>query len=274
MQMSNEEIQKFQNKLINQFHQAQIGLLFSGFTHNLRSPMAAITLKTSMLHDEIEELLNEDVSDPMVLYEYLEESLKLCDVVLERSEDLMSIITEFMNYHQTNIIDDTSVVDLNSVLNTDIPMLNADLDIKHHVSLTNKVGTEPIWVKAKASEISQIFLVLITNARDAILTCENKLLTIESGIEEEKGSAWFEVHDSGVGIPEKFVNQLGESIISSKSDDRGVRYGGSGSGLGFYLINIILQRINGRFEISTNPGDTRIRIYIPATSPPSTETEE
>src|SRR3990172_4786236 len=88
------------DRIVKNFHKSFLGGVMPGIAHNLRSPLGAVSLKTSALKDDIEESLNQSAEDPLVLYELLEETLKICNVILERVDLISSLIGNLMEFFQ------------------------------------------------------------------------------------------------------------------------------------------------------------------------------
>ncbi|MBD3166374.1 PAS domain S-box protein, partial [bacterium] len=252
---------KLENEISRQYHLTQIGLLASGITHNLRNPLHLITMQSSQALFKIENLY-EQTDDPQVaeLKQTLE---KISSYAMKVNE----IIDDLMNYHRLNTRRDVVTCELNDVLNHDVPILKADLDIKHTISLETNFADEPLHAAIKPGDVSQIFLNLVSNARDAMLDSDNRVLTISTGADENGETCWFEVKDTGSGIPPEVVKRIGEPFFTTKGDDDAARTKGSGTGLGVYMIKQLLRQHHGQLEIQSRPGDTRFRVRLPVASP-------
>jgi signal transduction histidine kinase len=174
-----------------------------------------------------------------------------------------------MAYHQMNTQGDGDAIDLNFVIQADVGLLKADMDIKHKIVTVLDLLPGPLWVKMRPSEISQIFLNLTSNARDAMMDGGLREMTIRSGISDDGSEAWFEVQDTGTGMPPEIQEKIGQPFITTKRDDPKWRLVGSGTGLGLYMIKRLLDQHYGRLEIESRPGDTRIRIHLPAAEQPA-----
>ncbi len=71
---------------------------------------------------------------------------------------------------------------------------------------------------------------------------------------------WFEVADTGSGIPETVRQRIFEPFFTTKPI-------GKGTGLGLSIsYDIIVKRHGGRFDVSSEPGKgTCFRIWLPQT---------
>ncbi|MBW1936701.1 MAG: histidine kinase, partial [Deltaproteobacteria bacterium] len=111
------------------------------------------------------------------------------------------------------------------------------------------------------NQLEQVFLNLISNARDALDDTEGaKQLTISSGLVEERGTQWVTVavKDNGVGISPENLDRVFEPFFSTKPVGRG-------TGLGLSLCYGIIEAHKGRIEINSYQGQgTEVRILLPA----------
>jgi two-component system NtrC family sensor kinase len=110
------------------------------------------------------------------------------------------------------------------------------------------------------NQLEQVFLNLISNARDAMDDKNGKnVLTITSAYTEEDGKAYVSVifSDTGVGIPKDNLNKIIEPFFSTKPV-------GKGTGLGLSLCYGIIESHGGRIDIQSNLGvGTDVKIFIP-----------
>jgi two-component system NtrC family sensor kinase len=112
------------------------------------------------------------------------------------------------------------------------------------------------------NQLEQVFLNLISNARDAIddAAGRKKELTIRSGFLDDGGtpSVVVTVKDTGIGIPPENLTKIFEPFFSTKPV-------GKGTGLGLSLCFGIVEAHGGRIDIKSKVGDgTEISVILPA----------
>lgn len=256
-----QEKVNLENEISRQFHLSQVGLLASGISHNIRSPLTSISMNTDLLRQAVENLLNEQPQDPFVYYDALEKMEKSLLTQRKSADRIERIVDDLSDYHRMNR-DASSLVDLNEVLRGDAAMLKADMDLKHRIRMALDLKPGPLMVKARASEVGQIFLNLVANARDALLEVDEKEITVRSGVLDED-TAWFEVRDTGPGVPPEVLERIGEPFVTTKAKDPKAIERGSGSGLGLYMNKRLLSDLGGRMTVNSEPGDTRFRVQLP-----------
>ncbi len=129
-------------------------------------------------------------------------------------------------------------------------------------------------IKADASQIEQILMNLVINARDAInqktVRASEKKITIET-LSKELGDAYVNSHlgcqsgmhvalavsDTGVGMDEKTQKRVFEPFFTTKEQ-------GKGTGLGLSMIYGVVKQNRGCIYVYSEPGEgTTIKINWP-----------
>jgi len=123
-----------------------------------------------------------------------------------------------------------------------------DLELKSSVSTGSAV------IRADKDRLEQIFLNLVDNAIKFSESGE-----IEVGVSLEDGRDYFYVRDTGVGVPEKYIERLGERFFRvdpSRSRELG------GTGLGLAIVKHLVKAHRWKMKIESTPGKgTTVKIY-------------
>jgi two-component system, NtrC family, sensor kinase len=107
-------------------------------------------------------------------------------------------------------------------------------------------------IRAGQGDLEQLFLNLVTNARDAMPS--GGLLSIAA--ENEGEHIAILIRDTGCGIPVEFMSRIQEPFFTTKKN---------GNGLGLSICRSIVWNAGGQMEISSQPGAwTRIRVLLPS----------
>ncbi len=131
-------------------------------------------------------------------------------------------------------------------------------------------------IKADKSQLAQIFINLIVNARDAINSVKKqnfqKKITIETGqafldkeyVAKHQGSTeglhvFFAVSDNGIGMDEEVMGKIFEPFFTTKGKYKG-------TGLGLSMVYGIVKQNHSSIYVYSEPGEgTMFKIYWPAT---------
>jgi len=134
---------------------------------------------------------------------------------------------------------------------------------------------EGLVIGGDAAGLQQIFLNLVSNARDAISGAGTLLLQVRRGsgngvfsfgvVDDVESFAHFTLTDSGSGIPPEVLSHVFEPLFTTKR---------SGTGLGLALTHRIVRLHGGYIFIESEEGNgTSIHIFLPLTAA-SSEREE
>jgi len=88
---------------------------------------------------------------------------------------------------------------------------------------------------------------------------------VEIRLGTENGECLIEVEDEGLGIPSSELERIFEKFYRlDPQQTRGV----GGSGLGLYICRELVERMNGRLEVDSEPGKgSRFTVALPASGP-------
>ena len=147
--------------------------------------------------------------------------------------------------------------------------------IGDHIHTDARLAAGLDCVRADASQIEQVIVNLVLNARDAMLT--GGYVTIETAnveLTEDRLSAegltlepgryvMLSITDTGVGMDETTRAHAFEPFFTTKAK-------GKGTGLGLATVYAIIDQSGGGIAMDTAPDrGTSIRIYLPVTDAPA-----
>jgi CheY-like chemotaxis protein len=212
-----------------------IGALAGGMAHNFRNILQAISGNV----EYIETMYRQKPE--------VDESAKGIYNSIERGVDLINDLLHFSKRGDEPQIADLDLADV--ILRTyDIVHRVFDKNIKIEMKLE-----KDLFVKGNHSLLSQVFMNIFTNARDAMPN-GGKLL-IEAKESGDKVVAI--VSDTGHGMDKETLSKIFDPFFTLKEV-------GMGTGLGLSTARGIVEQHNGSIHVSSNPGKgTTVKILFP-----------
>ncbi|HUR33764.1 MAG TPA: PAS domain S-box protein [Vicinamibacterales bacterium] len=148
--------------------------------------------------------------------------------------------------------------------------------IGEQITMTTHFCDTPLWVRADASQLGQVVVNLVVNARDAMpnggaLTIATSHVIVNPAAaaplpDAPPGEyAVLSVSDTGTGIPVELKELVFEPFFTTK----GV---GKGTGLGLTTVDGIVRQSHGYLTVHSQPGaGTTFTIYLPLVDEPGAE---
>ena len=144
--------------------------------------------------------------------------------------------------------------------------------IGDHIHTDARLGTGLGFVKADASQIEQVIVNLVLNARDAMptgghITIQTANVTLDYDQLADEGLAlppgdyvMLAITDTGMGMDEQTRAHAFEPFFTTKPK-------GKGTGLGLATVYGIIDQSGGGITVDSAPGrGTSVRIYLPVTN--------
>jgi signal transduction histidine kinase/CheY-like chemotaxis protein len=123
------------------------------------------------------------------------------------------------------------------------------------IQLSIEIAARPPYVLIDPTQLEQVLMNLVVNARDAI-TGPGRVV-VRLGARDR--FATIEVSDTGSGMPPEVVARMFEPYFTTKEL-------GKGTGLGLATVHGIVQQVGGEISVSSEPGrGTTFCIRLPTT---------
>ncbi len=184
------------------------------------------------------------------------------DRILSASQRAAVITTGMLSYAR-NTSSRIESHDLHRVAEDVLVLVRKDLQI-HRVNVElDAPGT--VWAKINSSQVQQLLMNLIVNARQAMR--EGGRLHIS--IRDNAGDGWAEiaVADSGCGIAPEKLKHIFDAFYSTKKPDEN---GQGGTGLGLALCRRIVEAHKGRIRVESEVGrGTTFTLKFPRAEAPA-----
>ena len=146
----------------------------------------------------------------------------------------------------------SELLDLSEVVTACAEMLRRL--VRENIAFTLELSSEALPVEADRSQLEQVLVNLVLNARDAMP--EGGGLTVRTGSDGE-GVAWLTVEDTGCGIPAEWHQRIFEPFFTTKGLE-------GGTGLGLAVVHGIVSRHGGHMELTSEVGrGSALRVVLP-----------
>jgi signal transduction histidine kinase len=186
---------------------------------------------------------------------------KAFDKILAAGQRASKITTGMLSYAR-NQSERREPADLATLVQDVLVLVEKDLQV-HRVALQLDLADRP-WAEVNASQIQQVLLNLIINARQAM--AGGGRLTISLRSNREAGLAELAVRDTGGGIPADTLPRIFDPFFSTKQADRA---GQGGTGLGLALCRDVIEAHRGRIRVESTVGQgTTFTLKLPEVAAP------
>jgi two-component system, cell cycle sensor histidine kinase and response regulator CckA len=128
--------------------------------------------------------------------------------------------------------------------------------VRGQATLDLQVSSDTLRARATASQIQQILLNLVVNARDAIGTGGTIRVNVRGARRADAAFVEISVSDTGGGMTDAVRRRLFEPFFTTKS---------SGTGWGLTIVREIVESLGGTIEVETRFGEgTTFIVWLPA----------
>jgi PAS domain S-box-containing protein len=251
-----EKLEK-QAKLIHAGKMATLGEMATGIAHELNQPLYVIRIGVDFLSKKLR--TTGDIST--------EEFFKVAQEINDGVSRATGIINHLREFGRKTD-ETTGLLDINEPIRKSASLLRSQLET-HKIEFALELQDELPPIRGNSNRLEQVFMNLIVNARDAILSKRQgdeergRLVTgdrviVRSGIEEDRVTAT--ISDTGPGIPKSLRSKIFEPFFTTKQS-------GHGTGLGLAISYSIVKDHNGSIEIleTQRPGSV-FKVTFPKTS--------
>jgi len=211
---------------------ASMGEMIGNIAHQWRQPLSAITTNVSGLS------LKVDMEIPVSS----EEILHCSEEVMKQANYLSTTIDNFRNFIKNE--KGTSLVSIKNIIENSISLVQSSLN-SSYIKLIPKID-EDISIVAAKNELSEAFINILNNAKDALKEFveneDDRYIFIEVKKLDEN-SLVLRIYDSAGGIDSSIKDRIFEPYFTTK-------YKSQGTGLGLVMVDKILrERYNFKLDV-------------------------
>lgn len=241
------QLGEIRSQLIQAEKLAALGELAGGVAHELNQPLTAIQMLTELMLEHTEETIGSRRTD-----------LELIQKASLRMGRIVSAVRTFGRGIQLDMRELSPRRPVDEALRLLAEPLRAA-----HIAVTVEEQPTLSRVVGNAESLQQVFINLLSNARDALSVLdEDNPREIEIALSEAAELVCIAITDSGPGIPEDIAPRIFDPFFSTKAV-------GHGSGLGLSISHGIIAEHGGtlRYE-PTASGGARFVVELPAANEP------
>jgi C4-dicarboxylate-specific signal transduction histidine kinase len=232
MERREQELRDKQEQLVQAGKLATLGELTTGVAHELNNPLNNIGLYVGNVIDQIR--LGEVETERLV--SDLEKAMEQ----VQKATEIISHLRTFGRAARVNI----ELVDIDDVIERSLLLVQEQLRLRG-IDVELELCPDELIVLANPIQLEQVFINLLTNARDAVADSNRKTIRIASSRDEERIRITFS--DTGQGIPRELQQRIFDPFFTTKEV-------GTGTGLGLSITYSILKEYGGEISVTSRPG--------------------
>ena len=222
---------------------ASLGLLASGFSHEINNPLGAIATCVEGLRRRL-------ASQGAVSADWAQETLSRISNQIDRAR---RITTRLLNMARPPG-KTRSLIDVNRVVEDTLAVLSYDLK-RGGVIANKQLSPEIPPLCDDESRLSQILMNLTLNSIQAMANGGGFLRVATAA---DDGTIRIEVEDTGEGIPRENLRKIYEPFFTTKPV-------GKGTGLGLFITHRLVAEMEGTIEVRSQPGEGSLfTIHLPS----------
>jgi C4-dicarboxylate-specific signal transduction histidine kinase len=245
VELREKELRDKQDQLIQVGKLATLGELTTGIAHELNNPLNNIGLFVGNAIDQIDLGVADEA--------------ELCDSLVKATEQVHKA-TEIISHLRTfGRAATTSFerIDVNDVLERALSLMQEQLRLRL-ISVDLELEPAPVIIDGNPIQLEQVFINLMTNARDALAEAEHKEIKVRSRRDGNRIAIVFV--DTGSGIPDELKSRIFDPFFTTKEV-------GAGTGLGLSIAYGIVRDHHGTISLVNGPAEgAAFRIDLPLAS--------
>ena len=234
MERREQELRDKQEQLVQAGKLATLGELTTGVAHELNNPLNNIGLYVGNVIDRIH--MGELTA---------QSALEDLDKAMEQVRKATEIISHLRTFGRAAPVT-FEPVDVDEVIERALSLMHEQLRLRA-IDVDLDLFPDELVVHGNPIQLEQVFINLLTNARDALdeVAQERKRIRIASSLEGDRIRIVFA--DTGPGIPAAIAKRVFDPFFTTKEV-------GTGTGLGLSITYSIVKEHGGEIALSPTPG--------------------
>lgn len=233
VQRREQELREKQEQLVQAGKLATLGELTTGVAHELNNPLNNIGLFVGNAIDRIE------LGTPDQ-----ERVLGELQNAMQQVRKASEIISHLRTFGRAAPVTHEPVA-ITEVIQRALSLMSEQVRMRQ-IQVELNLPDESLVVYANAIQLEQVFVNLLTNARDALADVETRRITITCSSGD--GVVTVVISDTGRGIPEGLEQRIFDPFFTTKEV-------GQGTGLGLSITYGIVKDHGGTISVVNAPGE-------------------
>jgi len=227
------ELNRAHEQMLRVEKMASIGKLAAVVAHEINNPLAGILTYAKLLKRQYGQ------NDPAKQ----KDALSSLDLIEQESRRCGEIVRNLMTFARSTPMN-CEPADLNSAIDRCVRLVQHQLKLAN-IELELELAPDLPLLRCDAAQIEQVVVSLVMNAIDAMPSSGR--LHISTRRLPDSSDVQIQIQDNGVGIAPELLPNLFEPFFTTKER-------GHGLGLGLAISRNIVERHQGRIEVSSEPG--------------------
>ena len=225
------KLQRTQEQLLQSEKLAAMGRLTSQLAHELNNPLYGIMNTLELMKTEIPPT---------------NKRRRLLEMSLSETMRLADMLRKMLSFSKPDQ-EERTPVDINTIID-EILMLHEKQLREHDIKITTQLGEGLKPVRASKNQLRQVFLNLISNARDAMP--EGGVLRVHTDGNDKQ--VRITLSDTGVGIKPEHLNRIFDTFFTTKTESV------KGVGLGLSVCYGFIKDHGGDIQVESELGQGTI----------------
>lgn len=200
----------------------------SNVSHELRTPVTTIKSYVDTLYNHADDL------DEATYKEFME----TLHLETDRMKKMVNDILDFSKLQESGETLEKSEQDMTPIINLTVQSFKVLAQQKDLTITTNiESNLPPLWINSDT--IERVMRNLLGNAIK--YTGESGRIKVRAELIDDGETIDVSVHDTGIGIPEKYLPQIFDRFFRVENDVHTVK----GTGLGLHLVKVAIEKHHG-----------------------------